>query len=132
MKNNAKLTILQINDTHGYLDIHQEWFAVPQQPRCITSRAGSPNIRRRDADEPGEEGQPVGQNKAGVIMKGFVQNIEGITVKNEEFRRVLYTAKHCQLVVMALRPKEEIGAEVHKLDEFNQSRGERGCSEAVT
>jgi 2',3'-cyclic-nucleotide 2'-phosphodiesterase (5'-nucleotidase family) len=32
MKNNAKLTILQINDTHGYLDIHQEWFAVPQQP----------------------------------------------------------------------------------------------------
>ena len=91
MKNNVKLTILQINDTHGYLDIHQEWFAVRQQPRCITSRAGSPNIRRRDADEPGEEGQPVGQNKAGVIMKGFVQNIEGITVKNEEFRRVLYT-----------------------------------------
>ena len=132
MKNNAKLTILQINDTHGYLDIHQEWFAVLQQPRCITSRAGSPNIRRRDADEPGEEGQPVGQNKAGVVMNGFVQNIEGITVKNEEFRRVLYTAKHCQLVVMALRPKEEIGAEVHKLDQFNQSRGERGCSEAVT
>ena len=75
MKNNAKLTIFQIKDTHGYLDIHQEWFSVPQQPRCITSRAGSPNIRRRDADEPGEEGQPVGQNKAGVIMKGFVQNM---------------------------------------------------------
>ena len=48
-------------------------------------------------------------------MKGFVQNIEGITVKNEEFRRVLYTAKNCQLVVMALKPKEEIGMEVHKL-----------------
>jgi mannose-6-phosphate isomerase-like protein (cupin superfamily) len=129
MKNNAKLTILQINDTHGYLDIHQEWFAVPQQPRCITSRAGSPNIRRRDADEPGEEGQPVGQNKAGVVMKGFVQNIEGITVKNEEFRRVLYTAKHCQLVVMALKPKEEIGMEVHKLDQF--FRVEEGSGEAV-
>jgi len=42
-------------------------------------------------------------------MKGFVQNIEGITVKNEEFRRVLYTARNCQLVVMALKPKEEIG-----------------------
>ncbi len=36
-------------------------------------------------------------------MKGFVQDIEGIAVKNEEFRRVLYTAKNCQLVVMALK-----------------------------
>jgi hypothetical protein len=49
-------------------------------------------------------------------MKGFVQDIEHLAVKNNEFRRVLYTAKHCQLVVMALRPKEEIGEEVHKLD----------------
>ena len=47
-------------------------------------------------------------------MKGFVQDIEGIAVKNEEFRRVLYTAKNCQLVVMALKPKEEIGMEVHQ------------------
>jgi len=51
-------------------------------------------------------------------MKGFVQDIEGLAVKNNEFRRVLYTAKNCQLVVMALKPKEEIGAEVHKLDQF--------------
>jgi hypothetical protein len=51
-------------------------------------------------------------------MKGFVQDIEGLAVKNTDFRRVLYTAKHCQLVVMALKPKEEIGAEVHKLDQF--------------
>jgi hypothetical protein len=43
-------------------------------------------------------------------MKGFVKDIEGLAVKNDEFRRVLYTAKHCQLVVMALKPKEEIGA----------------------
>jgi len=49
-------------------------------------------------------------------MKGFVQDIEGLAVKHSEFRRVLYTAKDCQLVVMALKPKEEIGAEVHKLD----------------
>jgi len=35
-------------------------------------------------------------------MKGFIQNVEGITVKNEDFRRVLYTARNCQLVVMAL------------------------------
>jgi len=49
-------------------------------------------------------------------MKGFVKDIEGFAVKNDEFRQVLYTTKNCQLVVMALKPKEEIGAEVHKLD----------------
>src|SRR5450759_4275713 len=62
-------------------------------------------------------------------MKGFVKNIESIAVKSEEFRRVLYTAKNCQLVVMALKPKEEIGAEVHKLDQF--FRVEEGTGEAV-
>ena len=67
--------------------------------------------------------------KRGVVMKGFVQDIEGLTIKNDEFRQVLYTAKHCQLVVMALKPKEEIGAEVHKLDQF--FRVEEGSGEAV-
>ena len=62
-------------------------------------------------------------------MKGFVKDIEGLAVKNEKFRRVLYTAKHCQLVVMALKPKEEIEAEVHKLDQF--FRVEQGTGEAV-
>src|SRR5664280_2561261 len=62
-------------------------------------------------------------------MKGFVKDIEGLAVKNDEFRQVLYTAKHCQLVVMALKPKEEIGAEVHKSDQF--FRVEEGSGEAV-
>jgi len=62
-------------------------------------------------------------------MKGFVQDIEGIATKNEAFRRVLYTAKNCQLVVMALKPGEEIGAEVHRLDQF--FRVEAGRGEAV-
>jgi mannose-6-phosphate isomerase-like protein (cupin superfamily) len=62
-------------------------------------------------------------------MKGFVQDIEGIAVRNNEFRRVLYTAKSCQLVVMALEPKGEIGTEVHKLDQF--FRVEEGTGEAV-
>jgi len=44
-----------------------------------------------------------------MVMKGFVQDIEGLAVKNEDFRQVLYTAKYCQLVLMALKPKEEIG-----------------------
>ena len=62
-------------------------------------------------------------------MKGFVHDIEHLAVKNSDFRRVLYTAKHCQLVLMALKPKEEIGAEVHKLDQF--FRVEEGTGEAV-
>ena len=62
-------------------------------------------------------------------MKGFAKDIESISVKNEDFRRVLYTARNCQLVVMALQPKEEIGMEVHKLDQF--FRVEEGSGEAV-
>src|SRR5512132_1360928 len=62
-------------------------------------------------------------------MNGFVEDIEALAVRNDEFRRVLYTAKHCQLVVMALEPKEEIGAEVHTLDQF--FRVEEGTGVAV-
>ena len=62
-------------------------------------------------------------------MKGFVQDIERLTVANDDFRRVLYTAKHCQLVLMALKPGEAIGMEVHKLDQF--FRVEDGTGEAV-
>ena len=40
-------------------------------------------------------------------MKGFVQDIENLAIQNSEFRRVLYTARHCQFVVMALKPNEE-------------------------
>jgi len=62
-------------------------------------------------------------------MRGFVQDIESLAAKNAEFRQVLYTAKHCQLVLMALKPKEEIGAEVHTLDQF--FRVEQGTGEAI-
>jgi len=63
------------------------------------------------------------------MKKGFVQDIEALAIKNGEFRKVLYTAPHCQLVVMALKPKEEIGMEVHQLDQF--FRVEEGSGEAV-
>ena len=68
-------------------------------------------------------------NDKGVTMKGYVQDLESLAVKNNDFRRVLYTAEHCQLVLMALKPKEEIGAEVHKLDQF--FRIEEGSGEVV-
>lgn len=47
-------------------------------------------------------------------MKGYTANIEKLTEANKNFRFVLYTAKHCQLVVMSLNPGEEIGMETHE------------------
>lgn len=58
-------------------------------------------------------------------MKGFNSNIEKDTWENNNFRKVLYTGKYSQLVLMSLRPREEIGLEVHeKNDQF--FRFERG------
>ena len=52
-------------------------------------------------------------------MKGFKSNIEKDTLSNSDFRRVLYTAKHSQLVLMNLEPGEDIGEEVHDtVDQF--------------
>ena len=51
-------------------------------------------------------------------MSGYVTNIEAQTQENTNFRKVLYTAPHSQLVVMSLKPNEEIGMEVHNLDQF--------------
>ena len=62
-------------------------------------------------------------------MQGYVKNIEKIAINNNDFRQVLYTAKNCQLVIMALKPNEEIGMEVHKLDQF--FRVEEGTGEAI-
>jgi mannose-6-phosphate isomerase-like protein (cupin superfamily) len=52
-------------------------------------------------------------------MTGFVGDIEKLTEKNKNFRQVLFTGKHTQLVVMCLKPGEEIGNEVHqRVDQF--------------
>ena len=50
--------------------------------------------------------------------KGYVTNIDKTTLANEEFRKVLFTGSHSQLVVMSLKPGEEIGRETHKVDQF--------------
>jgi mannose-6-phosphate isomerase-like protein (cupin superfamily) len=47
-------------------------------------------------------------------VKGFVDDIEDLTERNDDFRRVLYTGKYLQLVLMAIAPGEEIGEEVHE------------------
>lgn len=51
-------------------------------------------------------------------MKGYVTNLEKDTIENTDYRRVVYTGKHSQLVLMTLAPGVEIGEEVHHLDQF--------------
>ena len=54
-----------------------------------------------------------------IMKKGFVSDIESATKQNKDFRRVLYTGKYSQLVLMSLAPKEEIGEETHDdVDQF--------------
>jgi mannose-6-phosphate isomerase-like protein (cupin superfamily) len=61
-------------------------------------------------------------------MKGFVEDIEELTEENDDYRRVLYTGKNLQLVLMALQPGDEIGEEVHEThDQF--FRVEKGKGE---
>lgn len=62
-------------------------------------------------------------------MKGYLINIEKATKENENFRQVLYTAKHSQLVLMTLQAGEKIGEEVHTLDQF--IRVEEGEGKAI-
>ena len=60
-------------------------------------------------------------------MKGFIGDIEALTVANAHFRRVLYTGRNLQLVLMTLQPGEEIGEEVHDdRDQFFRVEKGRG------
>jgi len=61
-------------------------------------------------------------------MKGFVADIEELTEANSDFRRVLYTGKNLQLVLMAIQPGEEIGEETHA-DRDQFFRVEKGKGE---
>lgn len=62
-------------------------------------------------------------------MNGYITNIEKVTKENTDYRRVLYTARYSQLVLMRLKPGEEIGEEVHGLDQF--LRLETGAGKAI-
>lgn len=60
-------------------------------------------------------------------MKGYHSNIEQDTIDNTNFRKVVYTGKHCQLVLMSLKPREEIGLETHdENDQFLRFEGGEG------
>lgn len=62
-------------------------------------------------------------------MHGYIQNIQHVSLANTDFRRVLYTGKYSQLVLMSLKPAEEIGFEVHMLDQF--FRVEQGMGHVI-
>ncbi len=62
-------------------------------------------------------------------MKGYVTNIEKLSLENTNFRKVLYTDKNSQLVLMSLLAGEEIGEEVHDVDQF--LRVEKGSGKAI-
>ncbi|MBL8030789.1 MAG: cupin domain-containing protein [Candidatus Doudnabacteria bacterium] len=62
-------------------------------------------------------------------MNGYITNIEQDSIQNTNFRKVVYTARHMQLVLMSLMPGEEIGEEVHELDQF--LRIDAGTGKAV-
>lgn len=62
-------------------------------------------------------------------MKGFVTDVEKATLQNTSFRKVLYTSKHSQLVLMCLKPNEEIGLETHTENDqfFRFEQGQGKC-----
>lgn len=62
-------------------------------------------------------------------MKGYVTNIEKLTLENTNFREVIYTDKNCQLVLMSLLSKQDIGEEVHDVDQF--LRIEKGSGKVI-
>ena len=67
--------------------------------------------------------------KVDIPGMGYVTNIEKDSLDNGNFRKILYTAKNSQLVVMSLKPKEEIGMETHQLDQF--IRVEKGSGKTI-
>ena len=62
-------------------------------------------------------------------MRGFHTDIEADTLANDNFRKVVYTAKNSQLVLMSLEPSEDIGLETHQNDQF--FRVEQGTGKAI-
>jgi len=64
------------------------------------------------------------------MKKGYKGEIEKLTTENENFRKVLYTGEHCQLVLMSLLPNEEIGMEVHE-DNDQFFRFEKGSGKVI-
>jgi mannose-6-phosphate isomerase-like protein (cupin superfamily) len=99
--------------------------SIPTLAAALTAALAVAACDRPTTPEQGSEAKGTAMKSA----KGFVGNIEAMTEQNTDFRRVVYTAPHEQLVVMALPPREHIGAEVHDVDQF--FRVEAGAGQVV-
>jgi mannose-6-phosphate isomerase-like protein (cupin superfamily) len=108
---------------------HQSWRIITVFTDCLLTRAFFCRLWPGDYTCFSIESQILATFKLPTEahdMKGYVTNIESDTLKNKDFRRVLYTAKNSQLVLMSLRPKEDIGEETHTLDQFIRVEAGRG------
>ncbi len=85
------------------------------------SMSGCPMMK--EGEKPAQESENFS------TMNGYITNIEEQTLKNLDFRRVLFTAPHSQLVLMSLKAGEDIGKEIHKVDQF--IRIERGDGKVI-
>ena len=97
----------------------------------LVSCTESPESRPQSEPQPNPVQAPDADiGSAGDAKKGFVADIEELTTENTNFRQVLYTGGHLQLVLMSLEPGEEIGEEVHSgIDQF--IRVEQGQGQAI-
>jgi mannose-6-phosphate isomerase-like protein (cupin superfamily) len=103
-----------------------ESYKVSRDAKTGIRKAGSHETKVADPGTLTRKGVNIpkvsGDKKTGAhkaVKKGFIANIEEETKKNMDFRRVLYTGKNCQLVLMSLKPMEDIGMETHDdVDQF--------------
>jgi mannose-6-phosphate isomerase-like protein (cupin superfamily) len=77
---------------------------------CFLLSVGVVAISAKETSNAGEKKADTAGNK----LKGYSIDIEKATLENNNFRKILYTAKHSQLALMSLKPGEEIGVEIHK------------------
>lgn len=100
-------------------------------PSCVSdSRADHPAAGQADSKPASRPTLVAPSTAPASTLKGFHTNIEQATLANRDFRHVLYTGQHLQLVLMSLKPGEEIGREVHKThDQF--FRFEAGTGKCV-
>lgn len=100
----------------------------------LTREAGYPVTNPSSDWAPGEPSRPgsarseLTGKKEGSAMDHYLTDIEEATVKNDNFRKVLFTAHNSQLVLMSLKPGEDIGEETHDLDQFIRVEAGRGTA----
>jgi mannose-6-phosphate isomerase-like protein (cupin superfamily) len=115
------------DDLHAFaeelgLNVHEVEEYIYNMAREETHEKEEPEEESINDPEEGEGGEDVSSSDA----KGFHDDIQEDTIENESFRKVLYTAKNMQLVLMTLQPGENIGMESHGSDQFFRFEGGTG------